>query len=193
MDDQGELTKSGLLYEGNYQEWEDRLMIMLKLLGADSDSPNRLSNGVAIVTLIQSLVIPRLLLIAPSPDPAVPVSHWRERLLPRLKHAAEPFRLMGLPVSVRTRIWKFATASRQGPTKYSITADSPFGDERIHPVTRVSREVRAETLALAWADVSVEFKPSSSTLRLYKGDHFSSTYASRFHQLDAFERSNRVS
>lgn len=77
--------------------------------------------------------------------------------------------------------------------KYSITADSPFGAKRIHPLTRVSRELRAETLALAWLDVQVESEPSASILRLYNSVQFSSRYACRFHQLDAFERSNRVS
>jgi hypothetical protein len=118
---------------------------------------------------------------------------WSQLLLPRLKLAAEPFKLMKLPVNLRTRIWKFAIVSHQGPIRYTITADPPFGDERPHPITRVSRELRAETLALAWSDVRLEFKPSVVTLRLYKGEQFSSRYSRRFHQLDDFERSNKFS
>jgi hypothetical protein len=192
MEEQGKLTKSGLLYEGNYQEWEERLWVILELLGADRDRPDELETGVAIISFVKSLVIPRLLLIMPQ---ATSVTHnsWSQFLLPRLEVAAEPFRLMKLPINLRTRIWKFAIASQRSPIKYTITADSPFGDERLHPLTRVSREVRAETLALAWLDVRVEFKPSVSAILLYKGEQFSSRYASRFHQLDAFERSNRVS
>jgi hypothetical protein len=193
MDHQGSLTKSGLLYEGNYQEWVDRLLVMLEHLGVDSSQSGRLENGVAIPTLIKSLVIPRLLLINSEQSRKVHISSWRENLLPRLKLAAVPFRLMQLPVDVRTRIWRFVIASQQGPINYAITADSPFGRERIHSVTRVSREVRAETLALAWSDVRLEFKPSVGAIRLYTGEQFSSRYARRFHQLDDFERSNRVS
>jgi hypothetical protein len=37
MEEQGKLTNSGLLYEGNYQEWEERLWVMLELLGIDDD------------------------------------------------------------------------------------------------------------------------------------------------------------
>jgi hypothetical protein len=194
MEEQGKLTKSGLLYEGNYQEWEDRLMIMLEVLGTDSDRPDELGNGVRIAHLIKSLVIPRLsLLIKPGPPRWIHDFTWREHLLPLLKLAAMPFRLMKMPVSVRTLIWKFAIASQQGPIRYSITADSPFGNERLHPVTRVSREVRAETLALAWVNARVRFRPSVSTLRCYRGERFSSRYANRFHQLDAFEQSNGIS
>ena len=192
MDNQGSLTKTGLLYEGNYQEWVDRLLVMLENLGVDSERPDRLGTGVPIITFVRSLVIPRLLLIVPQPT-SVMHNSWSQYLLPRLKIAAKPFRLMQLPVDVRTRIWRFAIASQQGPKKYTITADSPFGIKRIHPVTRVSREVRAETLALAWSDVRVEFKPPVGPIRLYTGEQFSSRYARRFHQLDDFERSNRVS
>jgi hypothetical protein len=192
MEEQGELTKSGLLYEGNYQEWEERLWVMLELLGADRDRPDELETGVAIIAFVKSLVIPRLLLIIPQPT-SVTHNSWSQFLLPRLKFAAEPFRLMQLPINVRARIWELALASQQGPIRYTITADSPFGDDRLHPLTRVSRELRAETLALAWSDVRLEFKPSVGAIRLYKDEHFSSRYASRFHQLDAFERSNRVS
>lgn len=192
MEEQGKLTKSGLLYEGNYPEWEERLWIMLELLGTDRDRPDELATGVAIIPFVKSLVIPRLLSIMPQPT-SMTHNSWSQFLLPRLKIAAEPFRLMKLPVNLRTRIWKSALASQQGPMRYTITADSPFGDDRPHHLTRVSREVRAETLALAWSDVRLEFKPSVSAIRLYKGENFSSRYASRFHQLDAFERSNRVS
>jgi hypothetical protein len=192
MDSQCRLTKSGLLYEGNYQEREDRLWVMLEHLGVDSDRPDRLATGVPIIAFVSSLVIPRLLVIMPQPT-SVMHNSWSQFLLPRMKLAAEPFKLMKLPVNLRTRIWKFAIVSQQGPIRHTITADSPFGDERLHLITRVSRELRAETLALAWSDVRLEFKPSVVTLRLYKGEQFSSRYSRRFHQLDDFERLNGVS
>jgi hypothetical protein len=151
MDNLGELTKSGLLYEGNYQEWEDRLPTMLELIGFDDDKDDcqdKLKTGIPTTAFIKSLVVPRLLLIMPQPAPA-PNNSWDQCLLPRLKFAAKPFRLMDLPVNVRIRIWRFVMDSQQGPISYTITADSPFGKDRIHPVTRVSREIRCETLALA--------------------------------------------
>ena len=191
MEGQDKLTKSGLLYEGNYQEWDDRLRAMLELLGANFHPRRRaLEDGTPITTFIRSLVIPRLLLTLPQ---SFSLMHQPRQLLRYLELAAKPFRLMQLPVSVRTRIWQFTIASQQGPIRYSITADSPFGNERLHPVTRVSRELRAETLALAWVNARVRFRPSVSTLRCYRGERFSSRYANRFHQLDAFEQSNGIS
>jgi hypothetical protein len=118
---------------------------------------------------------------------------WLECLLPHMEFAAKPFRLMNLPVNLRARTWRFTIACQQEPVIYSITEDSPFGYEQIHHVTRVSHEIRSETLALAWANVRVEFMPPVHTLRLYKGEQFSSKYADRFHQLDAFEQSNNIS
>jgi hypothetical protein len=191
IDEQGKLTKTGLLYEGNYDEWESRLWDMLELLGIDSDRPGRLESGVPIAYLIKSMVIPRLLSISRERARMVHISSWRENLLLPLKLAAKPFRLMGLPIDVRTRIWKFTIASQQGPMRYTITAESPFKKGRIHPVTRVSREVRVETLAIAWVKVRVEFKPSA--VQFYNLKQLSSRYANRFHQLGAFEQSNRVS
>lgn len=195
MDNPGRLTKTGLLYEGNYDEWESRLWDTLKFLGADINSPfGKLENGTPVLTFIQSLVIPRLLLIIPLPAQAMSRPQWRKHLLPGLKSAAEPFKPMSLPTDVRTRIWKFTIASQKGRTSYNITADSPFGDERIHPVTRVSREVRAETLAIAWAEVRVMFNSSARVLNLNNdGEQFSSKCANRFHQLEVFEHPNRVS
>ena len=194
MEEQGKLTRSGLLYEGNYPEWEDRLWDLLKLLEANVDDPlGRLGNGTPIITFIKTLVIPRLLVIMPQSAKTVNRPQWRKHLLPGLKFAAEPFKLMKLPADVRTRIWTFAIDSQQGLMSYSITADSPFDNERLHPVTRVSREVRAETLALAWVKVRVRFRPSVGTLRCYRGEQLSSKYANRFHQLDAFEQSNGIS
>lgn len=190
MDSEGRLTKTGLFYEGNYHEWEGRLWDMLKLLGADIDAPfGKLSNGTPIITFIGSLVIPRLLLTMPESAKMGSRPQWHKHLLPGLKLAAEPFRTMELPVDVRARIWTFAIASQQGLKSYSITADSHFSNELIHPLTRASREVRAETLALAWLDVKVEYKPSVNTL----GPRYGSKYAKRFYQLEAFEQSNKVS
>jgi hypothetical protein len=192
MDNQGSLTKSGLLYEENYQEWESRLWDMLKLLDADMDAPfGRLGNGTPISTLLESLVIPRLLLIVTQSAHMANRSQWRKHLLPGLKLAAVPFRMMGLPVDVRTRIWRFAIDSQQELTTYNITADSPFEEGRIRSVTRASGEVRAETLAISWADVIVKFEPSA--VQRYNLEQLSSTYASRFHQLETFEQSDRVS
>jgi hypothetical protein len=111
MDSQGSLTKSGLLYEGDYQEWEDHLRIMIKVLDADMNDPfGKLGNGIRISALLKSLVVPRLLLAVPQLKPPAISPKWRS-LLVWLEVAAKPFRLMELPISVRTRIWKFAIAS----------------------------------------------------------------------------------
>jgi len=96
---------------------------------------------------------------------------------------------MSLTASVRTRIWSLAIAFQQAPKNYSNIADSPCGSERIHPLTRVSREVRAKTLALAWADLKVEYKPSI----VNTGTHRGSKCARRFYQLEALKRSDKVS
>lgn len=137
-------------------------MITLRLLGGgDRSHGDKLENGVFMADLIKSMIIPRLLLLTWPQRGRVTRRHQRRYLLDRLKLAAVPFRLMKLPVDVRTRIWKFAIASQQRSIRYTITADSPFGDhglQFLHPLTRVSREVRAETLAFAWSYVRLRFQ-----------------------------------
>jgi len=82
MDDQGKLTQSGLLYEGNYLEWEHCLWVSLELLEADIDVPfGKLNNGTLIITFIGLLAIPRLLLTMSESAKTGSRPHWRKHLL----------------------------------------------------------------------------------------------------------------
>ena len=87
MDDQSKLTQSGLLYEGNYLEWEHCLWVSLELLEADIDVADidvpfgKLNNGTLIITFIGLLAIPRLLLTMSESAKTGSRPHWRKHLL----------------------------------------------------------------------------------------------------------------
>ncbi|KAK3115626.1 hypothetical protein LTR53_004833 [Teratosphaeriaceae sp. CCFEE 6253] len=104
----GDLTKSGLLYEGNYLEWVDRVVAMLKIHGvqfavfdATREAPKYL--GVSWSTrmplfakMITDQINPpmaRRLSLAGSQDPKI--------MLRELRTLAKPFPLIKLPLELR--------------------------------------------------------------------------------------------
>lgn len=195
-EDEGKLTNSGLLYEGNYEEWKDRLHDMLELLGTDLDDLDdplaKLGNGTSVTTFIKLQVSPRLLLTMPDVGDAHSDHQpsTSSDFLERLELVATPFRLMELPIDVRTRIFSIAISAK-GPIQYCIHGSSPFPNGRIHPLTRTSRQLRTETFLLAWSEVTAVLHVSHRSEPLTQ--QLCIKLASRFHRLDAFERSNKVS
>lgn len=192
----GDLMKSGVLYEGNYDDWYERVVATLRLLGADFRPPFcHLNNGTSIEAFIRYQVHPRLLWVIPeTEDNACGPGHQPhsfDDLLEHLKIAAKPFAFMALPIDVRAKIYTIAI-SAHGPIHYDIEACTPFGDDRIHCITRASRQLRDETLAIAWSDVQVRFGAFLCAHQPLT-QHMCINSASRFRQLDAFEQSNKVS
>ncbi|KAK5732922.1 hypothetical protein LTS12_027045 [Elasticomyces elasticus] len=110
MGTSGKLTRSGLLYEGNFTEWRDRIANLLDIHGVDSDAipcpVYRDWNGLAkrqdTVELIATQVSPALLSRIPTTNLQCPT-----RLLSSVQDMAKPFRLNDLPPELRSRVFGF--------------------------------------------------------------------------------------
>lgn len=145
----GVLTTLGLLYEGNYNEWEDRMGELLELHGY-SDSPYERASHMA--TLMLSHISPALCRRIPDYAQHSPL-YLKEILLPGYvcegEHAlCEPFQLLKLPPEVRLRI-------------YAFTLNLPLFEDDFR-ATRISRETGL-ALALTSREVRKETKPLWAT------------------------------
>ncbi|KAK5744117.1 hypothetical protein LTS12_023593 [Elasticomyces elasticus] len=121
MGTSGKLTRSGLLYEGNFTEWRDRIANLLDIHGVDIDAipcpVYRDWSGLAkrqhTVELITTQISPALLSRIPATNLKCP-----KRLLSSVQDMAKPFRLDDLPPELRSRVFgfpskKFASTSKR--------------------------------------------------------------------------------
>ena len=145
----GNLTKSGLLYEGSsFDQWEANLRIRLRAEGLEDVawpksfrrrcSEEQLKLAGDIIRLHVSPELRKRVQCAPHLCPT--------RLLSVLRQLAQPFRLLDLPAELRNRIYSYAIARGTmieiAPLKKSITG-SPS-------ITTASRQLRAETLPILY-------------------------------------------
>ncbi|KAK3641784.1 hypothetical protein LTR56_011111 [Elasticomyces elasticus] len=106
----GDLTGSGLLYEGNYTEWRNRIDSLLKVHGVEIDKVSQLIyrdwHGLAehqkAVKLITDQVSPALL-----GRVAAAETRTLEQLLLVLKAVATPFRFNDLPPELRISVYEY--------------------------------------------------------------------------------------
>ncbi|KAK5740229.1 hypothetical protein LTR17_004730 [Elasticomyces elasticus] len=106
----GDLTKSGLLYEGNYTEWRDRIDSLLKVYGMDIDKISQpahrdrrtLVERQKAAKLISDQVSPALLGRIAATEARDP-----ETLLLSVQAVAKPFRLSNLPPELRIRVYGY--------------------------------------------------------------------------------------
>ncbi|KAK5740230.1 hypothetical protein LTR17_004731 [Elasticomyces elasticus] len=149
----GRLTRSGMLYEGNRVEWEDRIFNQIEMTKAGSGEEFRLPacNPKQLERLglrdpmadsICKQVSPAMLKRVPERD-----REHRERLLGRLKALARPFRLNDLPPELRARILQAHFGS---VTRYVIDGSS-VKDKTRQPrwnLLLVSHSIKIEALPL---------------------------------------------
>ncbi|KAK5723151.1 hypothetical protein LTR17_013946 [Elasticomyces elasticus] len=110
MGSSGKLTRSGLLYEGNYTEWRDRISDLLEIRGVNVEEVSCPSyhdwSGLAKrqrnIDLITDHISPALLSRISATDLTCP-----KRLLSSVQNMAKPFRLDDLPPELRSRIFGF--------------------------------------------------------------------------------------
>ncbi|KAK3613299.1 hypothetical protein LTR22_028209, partial [Elasticomyces elasticus] len=110
MGTSGKLTRSGLLYEGNFTEWRDRIANLLDIHGVDIDAipcpVYRDWTGLAkrqhTVELITTQISPALLSRIPATNLRCP-----KRLLSSVQDMAKPFRFDDLPPELRSRVFGF--------------------------------------------------------------------------------------
>ncbi|KAK4890983.1 hypothetical protein LTR49_028701 [Elasticomyces elasticus] len=109
----GNLTVSGVLYEGNLADWRERIDNLLKVHGVNINKVSRpvYRDGSGIeqrqhaIKLITDQISPALLRRIPARDLICP-----QRLLCSVREMAKPFRLNDLPQELRDRVygWHFA-------------------------------------------------------------------------------------
>lgn len=163
----GALTYSGLLYEGNFEEWFRRVKAILVcnhssskkltdleiVFGPDYSRSRfrlarytrraRLNEGNQFVdelsTIIWWQVSPSVRSRIKQQDRETPV-----RLMEALYATAQPFRFMDLPGEARLRVYPYVMQSRTEIVPLGFSDHVKRGPEP--PITRVSRRLRAETM-----------------------------------------------
>ncbi|KAK3641785.1 hypothetical protein LTR56_011112 [Elasticomyces elasticus] len=109
----GRLTRSAMLYEGNWVEWDDRVFNQMEMSkagsgkefrvpGSDPWGLERMGLRDPMANSICKQVSPAMLERVPQKDRG-----HLERLLRNLKALARPFRLNDLPPELRARIFQF--------------------------------------------------------------------------------------
>ncbi|KAF2163924.1 hypothetical protein M409DRAFT_25701 [Zasmidium cellare ATCC 36951] len=135
--EEGTLTKSGLLYEGNFHGWRVKVNAILKMHDLDrvvSDPLHYARNASKehkAVEIITNHVSPALFKRVPVEKRRCPRLLWRS-----LKTLAKPFRLLDLPDEVRNRTCGFAVEDH---TQYG---------QQPPPFARCSRKLRDEVRPL---------------------------------------------
>lgn len=201
MEPVGRLTKSGKLYEGNYPEWAERIYALLEECygGVEPDysfrSPNTIDPREVVLSEVSPTVrsrLPDLLPTQVQPDDfgGWPTLELAKELVSRhLKKAAQPFRFMDLSLELRKDIEELAISARGGEVRRPLVA--LHQRRRLHPITRVSRKLREETLQPAWAQVKLCIDEYDSTRLLALS---ADTYFNTVHNiLDPFYGSQYIS
>ncbi|KAK4499572.1 hypothetical protein PRZ48_010089 [Zasmidium cellare] len=155
---EGILTTSGLLYEGNFTEWQRRISAGFVFKGkpelaypsieyTDPSTGRPVYNNEHIVWDIESpisQVSPALLSRIQSPEDLS-----MGQLYARLEALCTPFRLMDLPVAVRKRIWKqIIEEGRRDALRSRNETWVIEASHRVPALMGVSRQLRQEVLPL---------------------------------------------
>ncbi|KAK4922200.1 hypothetical protein LTR49_010421 [Elasticomyces elasticus] len=149
----GRLTRSGMLYEGNWVEWEDRMFNHMEMTKAGSGKEFRVPANDPLGLERMGLRDPMANSICKQVSPAIldrvpPKDRGHlERLLHNLKALARPFRLNDLPPELRARIFQFHFGQA---ARYNICAGS-IKDKTKQPLSNlllVSRATKTESLPL---------------------------------------------
>lgn len=159
MAELGDLTKTGWLYEANYDEWSDRMCSMLHFTGYVSDcygscdldclrNEERHSTPrvflLEVLDIIQKNVSPAFLERIPDEDKTD-----FKRLLDKLEAHACSFRFLDLSPEIRKRIHDHVVtdALSWNDEWVEITHDGEFELTR-QPLLAVSRQIRDEVMPL---------------------------------------------
>lgn len=152
-----DLTTSGLLYEGNFDDWLPRMSAILSqqhgctitLSGAQpllvSGNTNRKAKADTILAQASPYIITRI----PTKSRKDPT-----KLIRALRETACPFGFMDLPPEIRSQIYSFVIPSQTNPTRINLAMGSNQDfDMRCEegdrvPVLCISQQMRAEALPL---------------------------------------------
>lgn len=163
MSDIGEHTASGLLYEGNFEEWFPRMTKILAhhytcskniIIGRNSQPRNkmpqaflRLFPGPGIQTMEK---LSTIIWWQVSRSVRLRIKEQSQKdpvdLMNTLRDVARPFKLMDLPAEVRLEVYSYLMQ----PRMQVVSLGSFHHNRRVPepPVTRISRQVRAEAMPI---------------------------------------------
>ncbi|KAK5721626.1 hypothetical protein LTR15_006215 [Elasticomyces elasticus] len=151
-----QLTRSGLLYEGNFEAWHQQMVATLRVFETEAfaTKPQRSgTNNLRNTTLILDRVSPGLQKRVGTTHPA-----GTEALLRMLGAMAKPFRLNDLPAELRDRVYNFAfpgtticdVHSRASPRQQPSRVTLPI-------LLKLSRSITTEALPFFHASVDYRF------------------------------------
>ncbi|KAK4891936.1 hypothetical protein LTR27_009461 [Elasticomyces elasticus] len=169
MASSGYLTMSGMLYEGNFTEWEHRMHGILEMhdydVDYDSTKPNHLKldweveswpyDSMQAVGLISTCVSKALMSRVPIANRKTP-----NAFLFALRALATPFRLNDLPLELRCRIYGFhfaqKTSYRLSCTGFRSNRHGGYHQSTAH-LLRASRAVRMEATPIFYGGLEPNF------------------------------------
>ncbi|KAK6410885.1 hypothetical protein LTR81_014909 [Elasticomyces elasticus] len=201
MANSNQLIKSGLLYEGNFHEWQERMDNLLQLRGYDSLNPRASClDSLDRFDFVSKRIVTKLLgsQISPNMQDRISRSHMHSspvQIITMLRTLAQPFRFNDLPPELRNRIYELHF--RQLP-QYQVTTGRPMDTMHIRiqmlakdvkNILLVSRAVRTEALPLFFGSIEfcfawpksispTEFVHVEDEMRSWVQDHVSSSMRS---------------
>lgn len=145
MDSIGTLTKSGLLYEGNYVEWFERISASMKQQQFNwfYGDPIKDVQGKASVTWCAFYRLHTSAYVWKQMHEKLMITP--EALLYGLQQRAVPFKLMELPAELRNIIFEYAVERTQHRVGTHVLQKQVC---RLPDITRTNRQLRSETLGL---------------------------------------------
>ncbi|KAK5740228.1 hypothetical protein LTR17_004729 [Elasticomyces elasticus] len=166
----GRLSRSGLLYEGNFSQWKQETMCAVEVY-KQSPTPTHY-NQPPLDAQTSRLRIFEIILDRVSPALAKRVSVGEldgpEAVIRNLEAIAKPFRLNNLPVELRDPVYKFYFEEGMIFPVYCRTAKHhKLSKPTIPNLLLVSRSINTEALPVCYASVDYRFEFQDSYLMRY--------------------------
>lgn len=176
----GDLTKTGLLYEGSdFAEWKHQIVTVLRMHSIEDQVLShfdRSSEPLEKRRMALELTLARVYHPLRSRIPtALYMRLWD--LVPWVKkHLVRPFRLLDLPPELRNQIFSYALR----PDAEIILAPLKGNVNSFPPMTAVSRQLRNETIPLCYAQCTLRIDLTAprrhALMGFYKEKDFLATH-----------------
>jgi hypothetical protein len=161
------LSKSGVLYATNFNEWKEGVISILQIHGLESrlleggdggnsqDGGKKCNGGSDLATvIIIALVNPEIIDRIPTSERSRP---WL--LIQRLQSMTTQFRFLDLPAELRNRIYSLVLT---GCDRVTITSETKHTTE--YPsITKISRQIRSEVLPVFYSSTTCELSFRSTS------------------------------
>ena len=172
MDQSSLLSKSGVLYGTNFNEWKERVISILQIQGLEGyllegghsgnsqHEGKKCSDGCDLATvIIIALVNPEIIDRISASERSRP---WL--LMQRLEIVTSQFRFLDLPAELRNRIYNLVFT---GCDRVTITPATKH-TTGYPAITKISRQIRSEVLPIFYCSTTFEllFRSTSSVIAI---------------------------